>query len=48
MTAAIEWYKAADNPGFDARGLCEAQVAAYTGDAAAARAAWAAPLPVRR
>lgn len=45
VTAAIEWYKAAESPRFDARGLCEAQICAYTNDAAAAGAAWAGKHP---
>lgn len=42
VTAAMDWYKAAGKPGFDARALTLAQVRAYTADAVKARAAWAA------
>jgi CDP-glucose 4,6-dehydratase len=42
VTAAMEWYRAAGKPGFDARSVTLAQVWAYTADAVKARAAWAA------
>lgn len=48
VLAAIEWYRAAGRPGFDAKETTRLQIEAYSRAAAGANVAWAAPLAVRR
>lgn len=48
VLAAMEWYRAAERPGFDAKAITRLQIEAYCAAAAGAKAAWATPLPVQR
>lgn len=48
VRAAMEWYRAAEKPGFEARAMTRLQLEAYCAAAAGAKAAWAAPLAVQR
>lgn len=46
--AAMEWYRAAGRPGFDARAMTRHQIEDYCAAAARANLAWAPPLAARR